>query len=66
MQQRNKTDSCKLLKSYPFVTVRGHCVVWFLSCFHRVEGQASLGGGGPGGLVCQVELGAAGPEARME
>lgn len=37
-----------------------------LSCPHRVEAQASLGEGGPEGLVCQVELDAAEPEARME
>lgn len=41
-------------------------MVWFLSFFHRVEGQAFPGGGGPEGLVCQVELGAAGPGGRTE
>lgn len=40
--------------------------LFYLSCLRRVEVQASLGGGGPEGLVCQVELDAAGPEARTE
>lgn len=39
---------------------------WLMSCLHRVEAQASLGGGGPEGLVCPVELDVAGPEAKME
>lgn len=41
-------------------------IFWSFSFHHRVVAQASLEGEGHEGLVCQVELGVVGPEARME
>lgn len=46
--------------------VTGLHIFFSLSCLHRVEAQASLGGGGPEVLVSQEEPDAEEPEARME